>query len=146
MWKDVSKQAFQSFANDAMPLDILVIENEAIVRNALVALFAMWNCRVLDAPSIEAAERRLRVEEFPAQIIVTDLHLDNAGSETALDSIPDFMERTGLSVPVIMITGDTDPNRRWQAQTKGWSLLVKPFSCSSLRHSIGEAVLRTAQN
>ena len=128
-------------------VSVLLIENDAMVRTATEMSLSLWGCRVLEGPSIEVVEQTLRSTGFVPDIILTDLHLgQHHSSTTAAELLPPFLKRGGLHVPVIVMTGDSEPERLPQAQNLGWGFLLKPFVSDTLHAAIVDALTHAKSN
>ncbi len=57
--------------------EILLVENEYAVAEAMRALLERWSCRVLVASSLQEARETLRGRERGPDLIIADVHLDN---------------------------------------------------------------------
>ena len=109
---------------------VLVVDDEEAVREAMRALLEELGCRVTVACGTEAALRVIEAE--PPDILIADFRLQCQDSglatiEAARARIP--------SLPVMLITGDSAPDRLREAHTAGIAVLHKP---------VGEAVLKEA--
>jgi len=124
---------------------ILVIEDDAMVRLGVELALTSWGCRVLSSGSIRDAEQALRASSFTPDLLLTDLHLDGHTEPTALDLLPPFLRRTGMSrVPVVVMTGNTAPRCRSATADQGWELVIKPFKPTDLYGAINAAFRRHA--
>jgi signal transduction histidine kinase/ActR/RegA family two-component response regulator len=103
---------------------ILVIDDEKEILNAMSAILRAWKCRVLTASSAEEAARIAGETSTPPDLIVCDYRLRNEATGTdAIQAVQQVLKR---SVPAIIMTGDTAPERIREAQASGHALLHKP--------------------
>jgi len=70
-------------------------------------------------------------------MMITDYRLQ--GSTTGLDVIEKIESKLAYSIPAIITTGDTSPERLKEASAKGHRLLHKPVNPGLLRESIALA-------
>lgn len=98
---------------------VLVIDNEADIREALAALMRPWGVEVDLAESAEAA----RALPAPDAILADYRLLDG---RTGIEAIATLRSHHGRELPAALITGDTDPARLREARAAGFPLLQKP--------------------
>lgn len=123
-----AQQAAPVFDPDAF---VLCIENEAQVREAMVALIGGWGCQVAVAAGLDEAIAAVdRAGRLP-DLLVADLHLDDGPD--GLEIIEILRRRWALSVPAALITADRDPTLRLRARARGVELLHKPVKPAALR-------------
>lgn len=121
---------------DLQRLRVLVIDDDQTVLCAMRALLESWNCDCRTAESEAAAIDCLH--DFEPAVIITDYRLrGHRTGHQALDAIRAFLQRRP---PVILMTGDTAPDRLREAMAGGVRLLHKPISADTLL----EAVLQLA--
>ena len=113
---------------------ILVVDDEEAVRLGMAALLEQWHASVICAAGMDDLPRKLR--RFPAapDLLIVDYRL--APGVTAETIIRRVRTEFGKPVPVIIITGDTDPARIREAHAAGHLLLHKPVAPEKLRACI----------
>ena len=117
---------------------VVVIDDEAAIRDGLEILLGSWGCHVLTAASGAEAVRQLgQAERFP-DLILSDYRLRDG--ETGTDAIRRIIDSLGRPVPAVLITGDTAPDRLREAQASGYRLLHKPVAPEKLRAILIEAL------
>ena len=117
---------------------VVVIDDEAAIRDGLEILLGSWGCLVLTAASgTEAVHKLGQAERFP-DLILSDYRLRDG--ETGTDAIRRIVENLGRPVPAVLITGDTAPDRLREAQASGYRLLHKPVATEKLRAILIEAL------
>ena len=84
----------------------------------------------------------MRLSASPARpaLILCDYRLREG--ENGLVVIKRIRAEYNESIPAILITGDTAPDRIKEAQASGYLLLHKPVSNSELRAGIAELLVR----
>jgi signal transduction histidine kinase/integral membrane sensor domain MASE1/CheY-like chemotaxis protein len=110
---------------------ILVIDDAPIVQEATSGLLGKWGCSVVTAGSDEAALIQLAEREQRPDLIISDYHLANG--KTGVEAIERIDAAFGASIPAILISGDTAPERLRDAKDKGYILLHKPVDPMRLR-------------
>jgi signal transduction histidine kinase/CheY-like chemotaxis protein len=109
-------------------LRVLVIEDEVDARQALVTLLEEWGHQVA---AVSSQDEAVAIPGPVPDAIIADYRLreEHTGSE----AIRRVQERWGTSIPALIVTGDTAPERLRQAQQSGFALLHKPVSPGKLR-------------
>jgi two-component system, sensor histidine kinase len=120
---------------------VLVVEDEAVIRAATKTLLEAWGCRTLAAGSCqEMLELIAECAERP-RLIICDYRLrDHENGIHVIERLRS--EYNDETIPGLLITGDTAPDRLREASESGLMLLHKPVSNGRLRaaimHLIGE--------
>lgn len=120
---------------------LLVVDDDALVRDALAQLLCAHGHAVRLAGGVEEA-RRVAGAGPPPDLALIDYRLP--GQKTALDAIEAIDAATRRRVPAIVITGDTHPHRIREAQALGLPLLFKPVPAHRLLEAVDEALSRIA--
>ncbi len=134
---DPARAAEQAPAPRAADLDalagrrVLVIEDEASVREGLVELLRDWRCEVVAAAS--AAEALQLLAQAP-EAIVADYRLRDG--RNGIGAIGELRARFGLTLPAILVTGDTAPEIFLAARENALPLLTKPVRAARLRAAL----------
>jgi len=110
---------------------ILVIDDAPIVLEGTSGLLGRWGYSVVTAASDEAALIQLAERRQRPDLIISDYHLANG--KTGIEAIERIDAAFGASIPAILITGDTAPERLRDARDKGYILLHKPVEPIRLR-------------
>ena len=114
---------------------ILVIDDEADVRDALCILLKQWGCDVLAASSGPDALDQLNEYAQVRNLILSDYRLREG--ETGVEAIK-LVQATLGAIPVVIITGDTAPERLKEATASDCVLLHKPLNAELLRYVLLE--------
>lgn len=120
---------------------LLVVDDDALVRDALVALLSGQGCRVRVAADVAEAGRQAALQPLPT-LAVVDHRLP--GGATAADAIRVIQAAAGPEVGVVVVTGDTHPQRIREAQALGYPVLFKPVPAERLLRAVSEALRRIA--
>ncbi len=113
---------------------LLVIDDDAIVREGMLQLLRDWGCECDAAESIEDALALVQLNV--PDVVISDYRLRE--QRTGVEAIEAIRAQLGTSIPALLITGDTAPNRLREAQASGIPLLHKPVSPSKLYRRLVE--------
>jgi signal transduction histidine kinase len=117
---------------------LLVIDDEPTVRQGMEALLGRWGCCVLSAGSAADALQQAQDADFQIDAIIADYRLpDNINGAEAAAAIIKMARRV---IPVVLVTGDTSPERIQEARASGHPLLHKPVKPAFLRSTIGKVL------
>lgn len=110
---------------------ILVIDDDALILQAMRQLLAQWGSQVIAAESAEDALRSLAAGGFRPQAVLADYRL--RGGATGVEAIRQVRQAAGAPIPAAIVTGDTAPDRLREAKASGFPLLHKPINGGKLR-------------
>ena len=120
---------------------IVLIDDEPVVLSSLCAVLQTWGFEVIAAESAAEAIRLLSARERPPAMILADYRLREG--RTGTEAIRDVCGLYHRTIPSIIITGDTAPERIREAEASGISVLHKPVTppvlLSALTQTIGSA-------
>jgi two-component system, sensor histidine kinase len=114
---------------------ILVVDDEATIREAMRVLLTGWGHQVIIGGSGDEVLAQLADCPIRPDLIVCDYRL-RAG-ENGIDVIRRLQSEYNEDIPAVLITGDTAPDRLAEAKSSGFLLLHKPVSNVKLRATIG---------
>ncbi len=103
---------------------VLVIDDEAEARLAIEGLLLSWGCEVMMASSGAEAVQQLEEYGQTPDIIISDFRLRN--NEDGGDAIKTVTDYCRATVPAIIITGDTAPERLREIDKLRLPTLHKP--------------------
>lgn len=113
---------------------VLVIDDEASIRDAMHSLLSGWGYSVITAGSgTEMLAELARCRETP-KVIICDYRLRN--EENGIEVIKEIQAECNEAIPAMLITGDTAGDRLIEAQASGLLLLHKPVPNGKLRAAI----------
>jgi DNA-binding response OmpR family regulator len=115
---------------------VLVIDDDAAVREAMRGQLSQWGLEVTLAADEAGARSAFDNPARRPHAVLADLRLANdvSGLQLALRL------RAAHSLPVAVITGETDPQHAQAVREAGLPLLVKPLRPARLRAQL-EAML-----
>jgi DNA-binding NtrC family response regulator len=116
------------------PLEILLLDDEAIVGKRLKPALEKIGCRVEVFLDPKLAVERIQEKAF--DIVVTDIYMDDMDGMQVMDKVHAQSPRT----KVIMITGYAMISLARDAMEKGaFDFIAKPFKPDDLRQVIAKA-------
>ena len=110
---------------------VLLVEDDQQVREALIELLTSWGARVMDGESASQILAGLATDAQPADLIISDFRLRE--NTNGIDAIATLRNHFKEDIPALLITGDTDPQRIEQAKNSGLMVLHKPVRAAQLR-------------
>ncbi|MDO8990771.1 MAG: ATP-binding protein [Sideroxyarcus sp.] len=113
---------------------LLVIDDDEIVRSGMLHLLRDWGCECEAAESIEEALALARLHR--PDVVISDYRLRE--QRTGVEAIAALRAMLGQSLPALLITGDTAPQRLREAQASGIPLLHKPVAPGKLYRRLVE--------
>ncbi len=119
--------------DDLAGLHILVIEDDALARDALVSLLSSWGTVAVMADGLAAALTQLQHSPVP-DLIISDYRLRD--NENGIETVRQLRVAVAQPIPACLLSGDTDPGLMQAAQEAGLTLLHKPVRPAKLRSLI----------
>lgn len=121
--------------------NVLIIEDDRLVLDALDTLLQQWGCVTTGAASFDQATERLAGAGAAPDLIIADLRLK--GAANGIVAIRQIARSLGTDVPGLILTGETDPIRLREARLSGYPILHKPFPPLALRALVARLLGRT---
>jgi signal transduction histidine kinase/CheY-like chemotaxis protein len=118
---------------------VLLIDDEATVRDSMTLLLSKWHCEVRSVGSIKALEELMSADSYAPDIIISDYRLQD--NDTGVQALDVARGRFENPPPGILISGDTAPERITQALASGYPLLHKPVKPAQLRTCLNRALI-----
>ncbi|MBB3267955.1 signal transduction histidine kinase/CheY-like chemotaxis protein [Azospirillum sp. OGB3] len=117
---------------------VLLVEDDERVRHAMTMLLKRWGVRVTAVGSAEElADRLPRMRNRP-HVLLADHRLPRGQTSRTVAE----MVRRRWEVPVVIITGDTAPERLREARAIGCRLLHKPVEPGDLAATLDDVMER----
>jgi signal transduction histidine kinase/CheY-like chemotaxis protein len=120
---------------------LVVIENEAAIREGMQALLQGWGYTVLTAPSAELALPLLRGSGRRPAAVIVDYHLDGC---TGTEAIAVVRASLGSPIPAAIVTADRTPEVQREVTALDLPLLNKPVRPAQLRALLSHMLQRQA--
>lgn len=116
---------------------VLLVEDDKTVLDALVLLFQLWGYSIVTAEILDAAT--ILKEHTDIKMIVSDYQLQEGYD--GLQLIQQLRLLSGREIPAILITGNTSPDVLKMIASSGIALSYKPINPRVLR-SLAETVMK----
>ncbi len=126
----------------ATSLKALVIDDQHSMRSILLALLRKLNItQVKEAENGERAVEMLLKDSEKPDFILCDLYMDKGGGIDFINQIRRQDALKNLNIPVILLTGESDPMiLNVGRQVGAAAILKKPCSLNELAKTIGGVV------
>ncbi|MFD1623290.1 ATP-binding protein [Azospirillum griseum] len=137
---DTDTPPIDSAANSPRPVlsaTVLVIEDDAIVREGLSAMLTGCGCTVLTAATCAQALDHANRRPQP-DVIVADYGLGDG--RTGVEVIRDVRHALGLAIPAVLVTGDTTLSDAPGADVEDFKVMHKPVRSEELQRAITSAL------
>lgn len=115
----------------AAGLQVLFVDDEESVRLGMQGMLEGVGCRTLLAPGTTEAMHLAR--QFKPDVLIADFRL--RGTDSGLKTIAEIRSLYPC-MPVLLLSGDTAPDRLREAQEAGITMLHKPVSAQALLQEI----------
>ncbi|NUB28019.1 ATP-binding response regulator [Azospirillum brasilense] len=115
---------------------VLLVEDDERVRHAMTMLLKRWGVQVIAVGSVEELAARLPRMRSRPHVVLADHRLP--GGQTGR-TVAELV-RSRWDVPVVIITGDTAPERLREARSIGCRLLHKPVEPADLATTLGDVM------
>ena len=116
--------------DDLQGTNIVVIDDEATIRDAMQGVLSLWGCNVIVGTSVDEVQQQITSDNVP-DIILPDYHLDN--SKTGFEAIDQLRNMTGRNIAAAIITGDSSTLDMADLKYRKYHLLHKPVNVAKLR-------------
>jgi CheY-like chemotaxis protein len=123
---------------------VFVIDDEAPVLKGLRLVIEDWGYTVLAARTELEAVNILNGRKQAPDVIIADYRL--RGICNGAQVVAYIRQTFGRSIPCILITGDTAPERIREANDHGFTLLHKPVEPADLHAAIAQNLSRQPTN
>ena len=115
-------------------VNVLLVEDDAMVRESTAQLLAGWGCQVRTCIDADEGYRIVSAEPEWLDLLITDFRLPGELDGQKLSAR--IKSEIGTDVPVLMITGDTAPERIKALSDDGITVLHKPVRPGFLRNAM----------
>ncbi len=113
---------------------VLIVEDNAILRHVLENIVREWGCGTLSAASGEEALALASGNDWRFDAVVSDYRL-GAGLN-GVEAAREIARRSGRAFPTLILTGDTGKERIAEIAASGFELLHKPVNADELRRKL----------
>ena len=112
-------------------LHVLLVEDDALVRESVARLLRLWGCEVRESNGDRALASALKQDGWRPDVILCDFRL--AVGRTGLAVIDDVRKAFAAELPAALITGDTEFAALRSQLASGIQVLFKPVRPAQLR-------------
>ncbi len=122
-----------------LPARVLLLDDELIVARGLQALMGTWGVELLcavDEASARTVLQQAAQEQRPVELILCDMRLGHGVN--GLDVARRLLSTTEPAPPLVMITGETAPQRLRELEDSGLPVLFKPVDPQQLRSTLAD--------
>lgn len=126
--------------SQAMSPLVVVVDDDASIVEGLSILLESWGYRVLRSLALDDLSKRLTGSTGQPGLVIADHFLPAGG--TGLQAVEMVRRHAGTEVPAIILTGDTTPDRRNEAEAMRCRLLHKPVQVAPLREAVESLIRR----
>ncbi|WP_444993954.1 ATP-binding response regulator [Aliikangiella sp. IMCC44359] len=113
---------------------VMLVDDDDVVLDSISRLFFKWDCQVLTASSYNEAMDLILIEEIVPELLVIDYRLPN--HQTGVDLTEKICQQCGLSIPAIILTGDTGEESLNHINRSGLAFLHKPTDTAKLKKKV----------
>ena len=118
----------------------VLIDDEADVLLGLRTIFRDWGYDTVAGSSAEQALERLKADGRTPAVIVSDYRL--GANKTGVDAVHLIREQVGITLPGIVLTGETAADLRDEVAKHGLEIVIKPV----VPRQLHEALMRLFGN
>ncbi|GGH91848.1 hybrid sensor histidine kinase/response regulator [Pseudomonas fluvialis] len=123
-----------------LPMQVLLLEDDAASREALAGLLQRWGCQVQACANL--AEARQALASQPVQLLISDYRLQDECN--GLQAIERLREQAGRMLPALLVSAESSAELQERCAPAHVSLLAKPILPARLRQVLFSGLLRSA--
>ena len=135
---EISEENSERPDTDVVGLRVLLIEDQAVVRETLAHVLTHWQCEVATADGIDQAIEHATTADAcgqPIDVIISDYRLREGTTGTqAITAINEIIQYPAQS---IVITGESNPDELRDAEAIADTLMLKPIEPAQLKAAMG---------
>jgi len=113
---------------------VLVLDDDNAILEGMRGLLTHWGCDVITANSLNDVFDKLDSDQNKPELLIIDYRLSEKAS--GIEVAKSLQNSLVYPLPVLIITGDTDPERLRESDASGYPLLHKPVQPAKLRSAI----------
>ncbi len=120
---------------DISGLFIILVDDEAEIRNAMRVLLLQWGCELLVADDLQSLQQELAKLKYPKpDVLLCDYRLRE--NQTGLGVVDAMRKYFDAELPALIISGDTDKAIEQKVLNRGCVILHKPVQPKTLQEAI----------
>jgi two-component system, sensor histidine kinase len=112
----------------------VIVDDEELILDSTKTLLESWGCQVVAAVSGAAAIQLLTQSNRPPDVLVCDYRLQN--DENGIDVINALRSEFNITIPALLITGDTAREQLLQIDASNLPVLHKPVRETELNEAM----------
>ncbi|WP_143735532.1 PAS-domain containing protein [Microbulbifer mangrovi] len=117
----------------ALNLQVLCVDNEPSILEAMAALLGGWGC------TVHCAQNRAEALAAPEpELLLMDFHLDDG--DNGIDLAAELLGCWDGEVPCVIISAENTNTVKTRAQQAGWQFLQKPLRPAALRALLQQSI------
>lgn len=117
-------------SGDIAGLRVLLIDDEVMIRESMTLLLESWDCEAVAFSGIDDTLAYIDAENYSPEALIVDYRLrDHQTGTAALEAINKKLNRT---LPSLIITGDTAPEKVKELEDSDLPFLHKPIEAKAL--------------
>nr|WP_228579841.1 NahK/ErcS family hybrid sensor histidine kinase/response regulator [Halomonas sp.] len=124
-------EVHKDLSNPLAGVAVWVIDNDAAIREGMLALLEGWGCRVITAASLRELDT-MKLAERP-DVLLVDYHLSDASDTEDGLEVAGRLRKHYPELPVVLITANHDAALKGRARRAGLDYLLKPLKPLRLR-------------
>ncbi|MCW5619140.1 MAG: hybrid sensor histidine kinase/response regulator [Nitrosomonas sp.] len=113
---------------------VLVLDDDIDILKGMHGLLTRWGCKVVTACSLDETFEKLAADRMNPELLIVDYRL--SGNISGIEAAKKLQAQLAYPLPVLLITGDTGPERLREADASGYQLLHKPVQPAKLRSTM----------
>lgn len=113
---------------------ILILDDDTSILEGMRGLLTYWGCKVITSTTSVEVLRRIQIDRIKPNLLIIDYRL--AENESGIEIARKIQNQFSFQLPVILLTGDTSPDRLQEAVSSGFQLLHKPVQIPELRSTM----------
>jgi signal transduction histidine kinase len=122
---------------------LLIVDDDISVRESMHGLLTHWGFEVMMASTQQEAESYLSAYAGQIALMIVDYRL--ADNVSGIEVARQLTSQLKYPMGVLIITGDTGPERLREAEASGYPLLHKPVQPARLRSTLQFLIRKTRQ-
>jgi CheY-like chemotaxis protein len=119
---------------------IMVVDDQEELRRFTIRLLSAYGYGVVEAQHGRQAIERLR--EFEPALVLLDLNMPVMNGWEFCAELQRLEDERLAAIPVVLVTGEAEDDRRYQAELRAVGLIRKPFEPERLLNTIHDALQR----
>jgi DNA-binding NtrC family response regulator len=138
-----SRRASPNPHDAASQATVLVVDDEASVRQTIAEVLSLSNYAIIPAASVQEAEEVMqRLGEAGIHLVIVDVHLTSQPQARAGYALAQRWRAMHPGLPVILISGDSRNQDLPDVHSGAMHFLLKPFRMEVLLEAVREALGR----